>query len=929
MKSWRIGRRLGIGFGVGVVFLVAVGWLSLRGMAAMNASLQTIANERSVVVRLTDGVLQRSIDNARITMQLFVVSGGPAEQQLLAQNLENTKLISAGVENIEKLLSTESEKALFYDVKTLRTPYLESRAEVKKRLAAGERDAAITMANGEMIPRLTVYRAAWNRFLAAQNDSLNAAVAEGTARYRATRAMTLLLIALAALAASLIGVTVTRRVTTPILDLTRTVQRVSTERDYSLRVEHSTSDELGVLADGFNGMLGKIQEQNVAVREAHDLLDVKVKERTHDLESTNARLGAANDELSAATARANETAEALRASNQLIEGVINAIPVRVFWKDTSLVYLGCNAAFARDAGFADPKDIIGKDDFQMGWRDQAKLYRADDRHVIESGRAKGLIEEPQQTPEGRTITLLTSKLPLRGSKGEVSGVLGTYMDITEHKRAEEALRASEQRTRAILDNMLGGLIMVDPAGRIELVNPAAERMIGYTNAELAGKYLGPLLSLPSGADPQVFLRELIGKSLGKVTELEGKRKNGEIFPIELSLFQVDTPEGRRFAGSIVDVTERRALDRLKREFVSSISHELRTPLTSIRGSLGLLAGGVLGPLSPDAVEIVAVAERNVLRLIGLINDILDLERLEGGRLEMEFESCDAAAIVEQSLESVRSFATQSKIALAVDPVSASVRVRGDADRLVQVLVNLLSNAVKFSTAGGTVTVRVVLGAALAEFQVEDRGRGVPPALREAIFERYRQVEASDSRRKGGVGLGLSICKAIVERHGGAIGVRDPAGTGSLFWFRIPLVSMHRPSLSGTIKGAKGIALLVDDDEELLAILELRLAQDRVATQRATTAGEAIAAAFALKPDVIVLDLGLPDGDGSQVVDALRNDKDLSKIPLLIYTGRDLRQEDRDRLVLGPTRYLTKSREAEDEFRSVVLELLAEGERKPA
>ena len=799
MKSSRIGQRLGIGVGIGVVFLIAVGWLSLRGMAAMNASLQRIANEPAVVVGLTNEVLQRSIDNARITMQLFVVSGGPSEEQLLAQNLENTKLISAGMEKIEELLSNEKERALFNDVKTLRTPYLDSRAEVKKILAAGRRDAAIAMANDDMIPKLMVYRAAWNRFLAAQNDALNAAVAEGTARYQATRAMALSLIVLAALAATVIGAAVTRRIATPILDLTRTVERVSRERDYSLRAVRSTSNELGLLADGFNDMLGEIQKHNVALQEARDGLEEKVKERTHDLESANVRLGATNDELSAATARANETAE--------------------------------------------------------------------------------------------------------------------------------ALRASEQRTRAILENMLGGLIMVDPQGLIELVNPAAERMIGYTSAELVGKYMGPLLSLPPGADPHVFLREVLGKSLGKVTELEGRRKNGEIFPLELSLFQVDTPEGRRFAGSIVDVTERRGVDRLKREFMSSISHELRTPLTSIRGSLGLLAGGVLGPLSAEAGEIVAVAERNAVRLIGLINDILDLERLEGGRLEMELESVEISPIVTRALEAVQSFADQAGVSLVAEP--ASVRVRADADRLVQVLVNLLSNAVKFSPAGSTVTVRVVPGPSMAEFQVEDRGRGVPPALREAIFERYRQVEASDSRRKGGVGLGLAICKSIVEQHGGSIGVRDAEGAGSTFWFRIALASVARSSLSGSIKGALGLALLVDDDEELLSILELRLAQDRVATQRATTAREAIAAAHALKPDLLVLDLGLPDGDGSQVVDALRRDKTLRDLPLLVYTGRDLLQGDRERLVLGPTRYLTKSREAEDEFRSVALELLAEGARRSA
>jgi PAS domain S-box-containing protein len=797
MKSSRIGQRLGIGVGIGVVFLIAVGWLSLRGMAAMNASLQRIANEPAVVVGLTNEVLQRSIDNARITMQLFVVSGGPSEEQLLAQNLENTKLISAGMEKIEELLSNEKERALFNDVKTLRTPYLDSRAEVKKILAAGRRDAAIAMANDDMIPKLMVYRAAWNRLLAAQNDALNAAVAEGTARYQATRAMALSLIVLAALAATVIGAAVTRRIATPILDLTRTVERVSRERDYSLRAVRSTSDELGLLADGFNDMLGEIQKHNVALQEARDGLEEKVKERTHDLESANVRLGATNDELSAATARANETAE--------------------------------------------------------------------------------------------------------------------------------ALRASEQRTRAILENMLGGLIMVDPQGLIELVNPAAERMIGYTSAELVGKYMGPLLSLPPGADPHVFLREVLGKSLGKVTELEGRRKNGEIFPLELSLFQVDTPEGRRFAGSIVDVTERRGVDRLKREFMSSISHELRTPLTSIRGSLGLLAGGVLGPLSAEAGEIVAVAERNAVRLIGLITDILDLERLEGGRLEMELESVETSPIVTRALEAVQSFADQAGVSLVALP--ASVRVRADADRLVQVLVNLLSNAVKFSPAGSTVTVRVVPGPSMAELQVEDRGRGVPPALREAIFERYRQVEGSDSRRKGGVGLGLAICKSIVEQHGGAIGVRDAEETGSLFWFRVPLAPSPRPSLSGSVQSARGLALLVDDDEELLSILELWLAQDRVATQRATTAREAIVAALALKPDVLVLDLGLPDGDGSQVVEALRRDKLLRNLPLLVYTGRDLLQGDRERLVLGPTRFLTKSRETDNEFRSAVLDLLARKRRK--
>jgi PAS domain S-box-containing protein len=174
--------------------------------------------------------------------------------------------------------------------------------------------------------------------------------------------------------------------------------------------------------------------------------------------------------------------ESLRESQRIIEGILNTIPVRVFWKDKNLVYLGCNAAFARDAGFADPKDIVGKDDYQMGWRDQVELYRGDDRQVIESGRSKILIEEPQTTSDGKTITLLTSKIPLRGSGGEVDGVLGVYMDITEYKRAEEAQRLSEEKYRGLFEVTRDAIMTLDPPyWKFASGNPAALKMYGASN----------------------------------------------------------------------------------------------------------------------------------------------------------------------------------------------------------------------------------------------------------------------------------------------------------------------------------------------------------------------------------------------------------------------------------------------------------------
>ena len=224
------------------------------------------------------------------------------------------------------------------------------------------------------------------------------------------------------------------------------------------------------------------------------------------------------------------------------------------------------------------------------------------------------------------------------------------------------------------------------------------------------------------------------------------------------------------------------VERLKDGFLSTASHELRTPLTSIRGSLGLLASGVVGALSDEAVEVVAIAERNAVRLMALINDILDLERLETGTIELRFAQVPVESILRRAMESLAAFGHQHGITVEAPEVSSTIWA--DADRIVQVVVNLLSNAVKFSPPGGVVTIGVALRDGWVEFRITDRGRGVPVADRRAIFERFRQVETSDAREKGGTGLGLAICKSIVEQHGGTIGVESEEGAGSTFWFRV-------------------------------------------------------------------------------------------------------------------------------------------------
>jgi signal transduction histidine kinase len=231
----------------------------------------------------------------------------------------------------------------------------------------------------------------------------------------------------------------------------------------------------------------------------------------------------------------------------------------------------------------------------------------------------------------------------------------------------------------------------------------------------------------------------------------------------------------------------RALAKLKQEFVAMVSHDLRTPMTSIQGILTLLRVGALGPMPEKAVSRVSQALTSCARLIALINDLLDMEKLESGKMDMAFCEISAALAIEQAVLSVDAFAAKHGVSIITQ--ETELDIYADEARLVQVLINLISNAVKYSPHGGTVNVDVIRVDRWLEFQVSDHGRGVPEELREAVFERFRQVEITDATKKGGTGLGLAICKTIVELHGGNIGVRDNEKNGvkegSIFWFRIP------------------------------------------------------------------------------------------------------------------------------------------------
>ena len=238
-----------------------------------------------------------------------------------------------------------------------------------------------------------------------------------------------------------------------------------------------------------------------------------------------------------------------------------------------------------------------------------------------------------------------------------------------------------------------------------------------------------------------------------------------------------------------ELTQRSALDSLKDEFVSTVSHELRTPLTSIRGALGLLSSGVMGTFDVKAQSLLRIALTNTERLIRLINDILDLERMDSGRSILDVSRCSLPDLIKQAMETMSAMADAAGVSVAISPAASvvlpSVFFDGDEDRILQVLTNLLSNAIKFSPARTTVTIEVETPPEALIFRIADQGRGIPEDQLETIFERFKQVEYSDSRHRGGTGLGLAICRSIVQQHGGTIWAQRNPGSGVSLCVRLP------------------------------------------------------------------------------------------------------------------------------------------------
>jgi PAS domain S-box-containing protein len=362
-------------------------------------------------------------------------------------------------------------------------------------------------------------------------------------------------------------------------------------------------------------------------------------------------------------------------------------------------------------------------------------------------------------------------------------LLGIAIDYADSRLELEEKSANLE---SIIDTAADGIIALDEFNSILSFNKAAENLFKISSDQAVGKNLSEFL-LPEGdsGSLRASRTRMIALSGSGTIQLRGQRSDGSIFPIEAAMSHVKLAGSAISTCIIRDITERREVERRVREFYSTVSHELRTPLTSIRGALGLMEGGLAGSLSPKATQLVKVARTESDRLIRLINDILDIQKIEADKLRLKLKEVEAEMLVAAAADAIAGMALESRVEIKCN-MNGAGKIICDEDRIFQVLTNLVANAVKYSADGSQVVVSLdTSDPNSVKFSVTDTGPGIAPEQVHKLFGRFQQLDASDSRQRGGTGLGLAITKAIVEQHGGTIGVESKVGKGSTFWFQLP------------------------------------------------------------------------------------------------------------------------------------------------
>jgi PAS domain S-box-containing protein len=571
-------------------------------------------------------------------------------------------------------------------------------------------------------------------------------------------------------------------------------------------------------------------------------------------------------------------------------------------KDTMITDL--NPAYEELTGYSRPELIGQRTNVIKSGLTPKEVFQ--DMWTQLLGRGKWVGEIINRRKDGSLWHSYLSITRILDENGEVAAYVGIARDITRRKEMEQQLRqnlveieaaretadATANRLRAILESAGEAILMVDNRGVCVVANHQAGGVLGIPAERLSGRSVHELRTSAGrvfrGGGGMEWLAVADGSPSAEIhtAVYETREEAPRVFhefsaPVQDQLGRV---MGRIYVYR--DITKETEVDRMKSEFIATVSHELRTPMTSIKGSLGLVLGGIAGPLPDEAKELLAIAQNNTDRLIRLINDILDISRIEAGKMEIRKQPLNIPDAVTRAVRELEGFANQREIAVRTDLPDILPRAMADSDRLQQVLVNLLSNAIKFSESKTEVEVTAGLEAGELRIRVLDHGPGIPKEHLDQIFEKFHRVDNASTRKTGGTGLGLAICKAIVEEHGGRIWAESEVGKGSTFTFTLP-VDVAPEDLKVPMHVGNKTVLVVDDDPDIVRLIILSLEQEGFRAIGATSGEQALELARKLHVDAITLDLLMPGMHGLEVARRLKDEMGTRNIPVVVvsaYTG---------------------------------------------
>ena len=684
-----------------------------------------------------------------------------------------------------------------------------------------------------------------------------------------------------------------RFVTDPILRLADTACIVADQNDYSVRATKTCNDEVGVLTDAFNQMLDHIQSQDSKLRGSEE----KLAQAQHI-----AHLGYWERDLG---------------------------PDRIYWSDETYRIFGL-----------EPQETgISFDRFE-------ELLHPEDRESVKqaigealNGGARYDIEYRILRPDGETRFIHSQADVVKNGSGQPSQMFGTVQDVTEQKRAEQALRDAEHKYRAIFENSIEGIFQSTPEGKFLSANPALAQIFGYESPE-------ELMAGISDIKQTIYVDPKRREEFKQLIEAQG---SVELF--EYEVFRKDKTklwlcensrvvrdgEGKvsYYEGTVEDITERKRIEEVERaskaksEFLSRMSHELRTPLNAILGFGQLLERQTPTPVQKDRISHILSAGRH---LLNLINEILDISRVESGRFQLSLEPVLVEQAVDEAIELTRPIAADRNIQIErFGLFEGSPSILADRQRLKQVLLNFLSNAVKYNRPSGRVVVDLTpQEGERFRISVSDEGPGIPADKRARLFSPFDRLGAEHSDTQG-TGLGLALSKRLTEAMGGSIGEGGPA-MGACFWIEFPLVKgVHEqvaanrsaPLELGPFNGETKTLLYIEDNLSNLSLIEHLLGDcASIKLISAMQGGLGIELAARHRPDLILLDVHLPDINGADVLARLKARPRTHDIPVVVLSADATRSQINRLMALGATDYLTKPLEV-DCFLKVIEEHFCE------